>query len=217
MITVAAHPLLDLGALTIELPQPLASIPTPDSIRTLFTGDATPGFERGEEVRALVRDLLRAGGYKPTGRGKPSSEYLARAVSEGAVPSINVVVDACNAWSFLSGLPVSVVDRDLLGEPLRVDLAAEGSRYVFNASGQEIDASYLLGLHDAAGPCANAVKDAQRTKTGPTTRRALALIWGHRELSDRTSRVTRAIRSSLESAGAVCAELQLAVERADTR
>ena len=39
-------------------------------------------------------------------------------------------------------------------------IAAEGAKYAFNASGQEIDLSGLICLCDAAGPCANAVKDA---------------------------------------------------------
>ncbi len=30
-----------------------------------------------------MRKLLRHGGYKPTGRGKPASEYLVRAAGEG--------------------------------------------------------------------------------------------------------------------------------------
>ena len=52
---------------------------------------------------------------------------------------------------------------------------------MFNRSGQEIDVGGLLSLRDADGPCANAVKDAQRTKTGPGTRRVLAIVWGTRE------------------------------------
>jgi DNA/RNA-binding domain of Phe-tRNA-synthetase-like protein len=33
-------------------------------------------------------------------------------------------------------------------------------------------------LFDDDGPCANAVKDAQRTKTTSDTRRVLAIVWG---------------------------------------
>src|SRR6185436_10395363 len=35
---------------------------------------------------AAVSDLLRRGGYKPTGRGKPASEYLAQAAARGEWP-----------------------------------------------------------------------------------------------------------------------------------
>ena len=53
--------------------------------------------------------------------------------------------------------------------PLSVDLAPAGSSYVFNQSDQVIDVSRLLCLSDADGPCACAVKDAQRTKTTAAT------------------------------------------------
>src|SRR5512135_1942198 len=45
-----------------------------------------------ERVRQAVRDLLRRGRYKPTGRGKPASEYLLRTAQEGAFPSIHPAV-----------------------------------------------------------------------------------------------------------------------------
>ena len=79
--------------------------------------------------------------------------------------SINAAVDVCNIVSLHSGLPISVVDLAKATPPFRVAVAAAGSSYVFNASGQTIDLGGLLCLCDADGPCANAVKDAQRTKT----------------------------------------------------
>ncbi|HJN09833.1 MAG TPA: hypothetical protein QF564_14180 [Pirellulaceae bacterium] len=90
--------------------------------------------------------------------------------------SINVAVDACNVVSLHSGLPISVVDLDLAHEPFRVGIAPPESFYVFNPSSQTIDIGRLLCLFDNEGPCANAVKDSQRTKT--ETRRTLSLIWG---------------------------------------
>ena len=57
-------------------------------------------------------------------------------------------------------------------------VAAPGTAYVFNQSGQEIDVSGLLCAFDAAGPCGNAVKDAQRTKTSAATMRTLTILWG---------------------------------------
>ena len=125
-----------------------------------------------------IRDLLRVHGYRPTGRGKPSSEYLVGAAADGRLGTINPLVDCGNAASLHSGLPISVVDLDRCKAPLRVDVPPPGSSYVFNRSGQEIDVAGLLCLHDADGPCANAVKDAQRTKTSAATVRALAIVWG---------------------------------------
>ncbi|HEX4459072.1 MAG TPA: hypothetical protein VIA18_13940, partial [Polyangia bacterium] len=181
-LSLASHSLLEVGAFVSELPSPLAQLPSPDWLRALLVPTAeAPVATADDTVRAAVRDMLRARGYKPTGRGKPASEYLARAAADNALPSINLVVDAGNAVSLYSGLPVSVVDLGRVAEPLRIAVAgAPGVKesYIFNASGHEIDLGGLPCLYDIVGPCANAVKDAQRTKTSPTTRRTLSIIWG---------------------------------------
>ena len=149
-------------------------------------------------MREAVRALLRHGGFKPSGRSKPASEYLIKAVGEGLLSPINAAVDACNVVSLHSGLPISVVDLDRARPPLRVGVAPAGSSYVFNASGQSIDLGGLLCLFDADGPCANAVKDAQRTKTSPETRRTLSLIWGTTALPGRAARTEAWYRELLE-------------------
>ena len=61
------------------------------------------------------------------------------------------------------------------------------SEYIFNSAGQVIRLDGLLCLFDADGPCANAVKDSQRTKTGPEARRTLSLIWGTTVLPERAA------------------------------
>ncbi len=113
-----------------------------------------------------------------------------------------LTVDACNAVSLHSGLPISVVDLDRARPPFRIGIAPEGSQYVFNASGQTLDLSGLLCLFDAEGPCSNAVKDAQRTKTSADTRRTLTLLWGAKALGDRTARTFAWYRELLERMGA---------------
>src|SRR3954471_9668633 len=167
-LTVEEHPLLALGAFVTRFDAPIANIETPAEVRALLQAGASAPLASDDAVRGAVRDVLRKFGYKPTGRGKPASEYLIRAVAENALSAINLAVDACNAVSLHSGLPISVVDLDRsAGETFRVGIAPAGSSYVFNASGQSIDLGGLLCLFDAEGPCANAVKDAQRTKTSP--------------------------------------------------
>ncbi len=176
------HPLLLPLALRTVFPAPLADLATPPEVLRHLAGapDAPcPLPEPDERLRGAVRDLLRHGGYKPTGRGKPSSEYLTRAVAEGHLGPINVAVDTINAVSLRSGLPISVVDLAKAAPPFRVGLAGPGA-YVFNASGQELRHDGLLCLHDADGPCANAVKDAQRTKTDGSTRETLTVFWAPR-------------------------------------
>ena len=178
-LMVAPHPLLDAAAFTAECPMPLGESSTPPGTLALLALDAPAPFPKADDAtRGAIRDLLRHGGYKPTGRGKPASEYLLRAVGEGALKSINAMVDVCNVVSLHSGLPISVIDIDLAREPFSLAIAKDGDRYVFNATGQEIDVAGLLCLFDAAGPCANAVKDSQRTKTMAATRRSLWVVWG---------------------------------------
>ncbi|HEY7428224.1 MAG TPA: phenylalanine--tRNA ligase beta subunit-related protein [Gemmataceae bacterium] len=202
MLRIDPHPLLDLRAFVTMFPRPLGDTPSPAELRSLLTLDAAAPLQSNDGVREAVRALLRHGGFKPTGRSKPASEYLLKAVRDNLLASINVAVDACNIVSLHSGLPISVVDLDRAREPLRVGVAPAGASYVFNASGQMIDLEGLLCLFDADGPCANAVKDAQRTKTTAETRRTLSLIWGTTALPGRTVEAEMWYRKLLEMHGA---------------
>lgn len=186
-IAPASHPLLDAGLLAVRLPAPLSALPSPEWLTACLRPEADVPLRADDAVRAAVRDLLRHGGFKPTGRSKPSSEYLLRAAAEATLATINALVDVGNAVSLHSGLPVSVVDLERCTPPLALGVAGPGASYVFNASGQTIDLEGLLCLFDAAGPCANAVKDAQRTKTHAGTKHALFVLWGTRQLAGRTA------------------------------
>jgi DNA/RNA-binding domain of Phe-tRNA-synthetase-like protein len=201
-LTVAPHELLELEAFVTEFPTPIEQVPSPASLTDRLSLEAEAPVHSSDEVRAAVRRLLRLGGFKPSGRNKPASEYLIRAASNGSLGSINAPVDACNVASLHSGLPISVVDLDRAAAPLRVGIADSDTEYVFNASGQVIDVGGLLCLFDAEGACANAVKDAQRTKTGPQTTRTLSLIWGTNELAGRAAQTATWYRSLLEALGA---------------
>lgn len=211
MLTIAAHPVLEVAAFTTELAQPLGESPSPASLLDLLRLDAPAPLRSDDDVKKHVRDLLRVGGYKPTGRGKPASEYLLGAAGDGTMPRINLAVDACNAVSLHSGLPISVVDLDLARAPFTIAIAAPGTNYVFNASGQTIDVSGLVCLCDAEGPCANAVKDSQRTKTHAGTRRTLSIVWGTRALSGRAAAASRWYREILAGAGARCSEIRATI------
>src|SRR5262245_18641025 len=202
MLTVDPHPLLDLRAFVATFPRPFAEMPSPPALQRLLALDAPAPLRSDDAVREVVRQLLRHGGFKPTGRSKPASEYLIRAVGEGKLASINVAVDVCNVVSLHSGLPISVVDLDRARAPFHVGVAPAGAAYVFNASGQTIDLGGLLCLFDADGPCANAVKDAQRTKTDEQTRRTLSLVWGTVALPGRAEQTERWYRALLEKPGA---------------
>jgi DNA/RNA-binding domain of Phe-tRNA-synthetase-like protein len=208
-LRVAPHPSLALGAFTTELPRPLSDMQSPAELLALLRLDAAAPLERDETVRAAVRDMLRHGGYKPTGRGKPASEYLVRAAGEGKLGPINLAVDACNAVSLHSGLPISVVDAERVEPPLEAAIVDGDQRYVFNASGQELRVAGLLCLHDAAGPCANGVKDSQRSKTHDGTRHTVSVVWGVAGHEERLERALAWYRELLEAAGASTGDVAL--------
>ena len=167
---------LRLGLAVAAFPSTLGEMDAP-GLEPWLSLDAPAPLQRDDEARGAVRDLLRREGYKPTGRGKPASEYLVGAAQAGRLAPINVAVDVCNAVSLHSGLPISVVDLDRTQGDLRVGTGGPDDAYVFNASGQKIRLGGLLCLADALGPCATPVRDGQRTKTHGGTRRTLYLIW----------------------------------------
>jgi len=182
-IQVIDHPLLDPGGGVLDLQKAQGEV-SPDWLQEMLRPEySCPPMEEGH--RKAVRDLLRHGGYRPAGRGKPSSEWLKKAAGEGKLGSIFPLVDLGNAASRMEGLPLSVVDLDR----------------VFNRSDQEIDITGLLCLNDEEGPCANAVKDSQRTKTDLDTKRALILIWGTRELAGATIALENRLRELAERLG----------------
>ena len=150
--------------------------------------------------KAAARDMLRFGTYKPTGRGKPASEYLLNAAIAGDFPFINNLADINNLASLEALLPISVVDLARTGtDAFRVRRGAAGESYVFNPSGQVLELRDLL-LAARAGtdrPCASPIKDSQETKTDSDTRDALFLVWAPAPLSD------EALRTAERMAGLV--------------
>src|SRR3954466_1462602 len=118
MLTVADHPLLELAAFVTHFPRPLAECRSSSDLLALLTPGASAPLASDDRIRENVRALLRQGGFKPTGRSKPASEYLIKAVAENLLGPINLAVDTCNVVSFHSGLPISVVDLDRAIGPL---------------------------------------------------------------------------------------------------
>jgi DNA/RNA-binding domain of Phe-tRNA-synthetase-like protein len=207
VLTIDEHPLLRARAFTTRFSRDLGELESPAFLQALLretppNASSLP-VERDEKTRVAIRGLLRHGGYRPTGRGKPASEYLLRAAGEGVLAAINPAVDACNAVSLASGIPISVIDLDLAREPLRIGLAEKGESYVFNASGQSMDLAGLLCVFDALGPCANAVKDSQRTKTHDATLRTLSVLWGSVETAECTDSASTWYRELLQGCGAM--------------
>ena len=155
------------------------SAPTPPSI--------------DEAVKSAVRSLLRWGGHKPSGRGRPASESLAKAVEEGRWPTITPLVDCCNLLSLQSGLPISVLDAGKLQAPLEVRVGRPEEEYVFNPSGQVLSLKGLPLVADASGPTGSPVKDAQRSKVDENTEEHLILVWGSTFTPESNAEVARGL------------------------
>ncbi|MGD9675781.1 MAG: phenylalanine--tRNA ligase beta subunit-related protein [Candidatus Bipolaricaulia bacterium] len=134
-----------------------------------------------QSTREPVRAMLRHGTYRPSGRGKPASEFLLRAALGGEFPLVNGPVDVNNAVSLESGLPGSIFDADLTGPELLLRRGEPGEAYVFNPSGQSIDLEDLLVVCRRVGeawqPCGNPVKDAMATKIHAESRNVVAVLY----------------------------------------
>lgn len=164
--------------------------PSPDSLveetRDAVTRCAALRESPGSTARkGAVRDMLRHGTYRPTGRAKPASEYLLNAAAEGQFPFISNLVDINNLVSLESLLPISLVDVDKAGtERFAVRFGREGEEYVFNPSGQVLSLRDLLLVARAPSdePCATPVKDSQATKTDEGTRDVLGVLYAPRSL-----------------------------------
>ena len=144
-----------------------------------------------ESAKNAVRDLLRRGGFSPSGRNKPANEYLANAARENRFPVINNIVDVCNLLSLQSGLPLCVQDLDVTGTDLEVRYGQPGEKYVFNAAGQEIDIKGLICLcrrePGVSRPLSNPIKDSMEGKVKSTTRDVLGIVYGTRSLISEAS------------------------------
>jgi DNA/RNA-binding domain of Phe-tRNA-synthetase-like protein len=216
-IEVEAHPLLRPTAFTTQFPRPLGEMPSPSWLIDTLALEADVPIHRDGELRLAVRNMLRHWGHKPAGRGKPASEYLVRAIGEGVLDSINVAVDICNAVSLHSGFPIAMVDLDRARPPFRVSPGLPEETYVFNASGQEMSLKGLVCLRDAEGPCANPVKDAQRTKTDESTTRTLTVIWGVLGFEGQLDTAVEWYQEMLERVGSEVSALEVRFSEAEAR
>ena len=182
------HDLSSLGLLTgIVTAENVQILDTPLPLRrkledliAAVKGGVAPNGDR----KKAVRELLRAGGFKPSGRNKPASEYLLQAAGEERFPFINNLVDINNYVSLLSGLPVSLLDLDAVGETALLRLGLQGESYVFNSAGQAIDLEGLICVcreeGSASVPLGNAVKDSMQGKIKNGTARVMGVIYAPR-------------------------------------
>jgi DNA/RNA-binding domain of Phe-tRNA-synthetase-like protein len=157
-----------------------------------------------DAITSEVRDMLRFGKYKPTGRGKPASEYLHRSALEDRFPRINNLVDINNLISLQSLLPISLVDLvRAKSDAFVVRRGRANESFVFNAGGQVIDVEDLLVVArlpiDEA--CANPVKDSMATKLNDASSDVMAVLYAPRGLVSRLREATSSFARALSSWG----------------
>jgi DNA/RNA-binding domain of Phe-tRNA-synthetase-like protein len=188
------HSLLYARVFVSSWPAPLGSDYDLSYVRSFF-GQEDFDFQQPQNIKQTIRNLLRVGGFSPSGRNKPACEYLTKAIEKewfSPTKGINAAVDCCNAISLHSQLPISVIDLHKAAPPFSIQICEEDTSYIFNPSGQVLRADGLLAFFDQNGPCGTSVKDAQRTKTDEQTTKTLSIIWGHKDIQKYTDIVAEA-------------------------
>lgn len=129
-----------------------------------------------------IRQLLRHGKFKASGRSKPAQEYLLRCVTtDGVLPTINAPVDLLNAVSLRCNLPISLLSIDKCSDRLWVDRGQAGEKFVFNSAGHEIDLTDLITTYDVSTqpmrPVGTPIKDSMAGKIDVADRHLVAIIY----------------------------------------
>ena len=139
-------------------------------------------YEIPEDQRRAVRQLLKIGGFSPSGRNRPAHELLVRDIKErGSFHHINNIVDVNNVISLVSLLPISIFDGAKLKNTLTVRIGKPEEGYVFNQSGQWLDVKKCIACcnGDPPGePIGTPVKDSMVTKIFEGASHYVGIIYG---------------------------------------
>lgn len=142
------------------------------------------GYNHPEKLKTDIRALLKKGGFKATGRNKPSSEYLVGVAKEDKFPIINNLVDIINYVSLKSGFPISLLDLKPIGEKLIIRLGRERENYIFNQAGQLLDLKGLICVCDERDePLGSPVKDSMKGKIKGETKDIVCVVYAPVEYS----------------------------------
>jgi len=146
---------------------------------------SSEAYEIPEEKRRAVRQLLKLGGFSPTGRNRPAHELLVRDLKErGEFHHINNVVDVNNVVSLESLLPISIFDVAKLAPAVTIRVGQPDEGYVFNQSGQWLDVKKCICCCNGAPPgepIGTPVKDSMATKIFEGAGAYLGVIYGTTE------------------------------------
>lgn len=129
-----------------------------------------------------VRQMLRFGKFKASGRSKPAQEYLLRCVvADGSLPLINGPVDLLNAVSLSCNLPISLLSIAKCSQNLWIDRGQPGEQFVFNSAGHSIDLTDLITIYDRSvqpmRPVGTPIKDSMAGKIETSDGHLAAIIY----------------------------------------
>jgi DNA/RNA-binding domain of Phe-tRNA-synthetase-like protein len=166
-----------------------AEAPLRDFCREVAERTLAHGMRGGDARRQAVRQLLRCGGFKPSGRNKPAQEYLLRSVTQdGKLPEIWNVVDLINAVSLDSGLPISLISTTRVGDQLSIRYGEPDESFIFNQAGQRLAVAGLICLCGTSAerpePLGTPVKDSMSGKVVEEDRHVVACIYAPRDAVD---------------------------------
>lgn len=150
-----------------------------EAVQVAVEHSQTPAATR---LRNSVRQILRHGKFKASGRSKPAQEYLLRcALEDGSLPRINAPVDVLNTASLVGGLPISLLSLRKCSPDLHIRRGTHGEGFVFNASGQVLDVEDLIVTCDASQtperPVGSPIKDSMAGKIEADDTELVAIIY----------------------------------------
>jgi DNA/RNA-binding domain of Phe-tRNA-synthetase-like protein len=135
-----------------------------------------------EEISGLPgvagwRRVLKALGTDPARYRVSSERLLRRTVKGDGLPQVNALVDICNVWSLVTGLPAGLYDADrMAGDVLVFGAGRPGESYQ-TLAGAILETAGKPVLRDAEGPCGSPLTDSERTKTDEATRRCVLVVF----------------------------------------
>lgn len=189
MIHLTVAPELPLHIEVLEVQQILVQ---PSSVKlNLWSNDITAAAleksqtHAADKLRSAVRQMLKHGKFKASGRSKPAQEYLLRCAQEdGALPRINGPVDVLNVCSLWGGLPISLLSIARSSRNLLVRYGKADEGYIFNSSGQVLDVEDLVVTCDATRepsvPVGSPIKDSLVGKIESSDTELVAVLYAPR-------------------------------------
>lgn len=135
---------------------------------------------REDALFRAYRDFYWKLGIDPT-KTRPSGEALNRRVLHGKpLPSVNAFVDAYNAASLATGVPIGAYDADVLEGPLALRLAQRGETFhgLGEPVGRALDGGEVVLADGARVVNFYPYRDADATRVTERTTRALLVACG---------------------------------------